>query len=388
MAAEFDKEMDALLRRVAGGGVPAGGAAKSHLDADTIAAFAENSLPVKSRTIYTQHLAECDPCRISLANLISVNAESQPALAAAAAPVPALSVPWYRRLFLGPNLAYVMGGLVLIFGGLLGVIVLRSSYSSDTATLSKVAEAPETQTAPARAEGANSLYSTNTASNSPANVPGEIPRSVGVAESTEQAPEAATGTAAAPPPPPVVVGDNSPTALAKDLSTDGVDKAKPSQPLPATANAPKREEDAKEKNEAKLAAAEQQARKQDADQTNIFRNQQNQMMPNSAAKSVGPSRNDIQRDNRAYDDLRGRSSADTAGAHSNVSPPATRQAGGKTFEFKQGAWYETTFSGQKTKNVRRSSVEYGKLDAGLRSIADSIGGTVVVVWKGQAYRIQ
>ena len=130
MDLEFDKEMDALLRKAAGRGVFVGGDANLHLDADTIAAFAENALPVKSRTIYTKHLAACDPCRMSLANLISVNAAAEPAMAAAAAPVPAVSVRWYRKLFLAPNLAYVMGGLVLIFGGLLGLIVLQNCFTS------------------------------------------------------------------------------------------------------------------------------------------------------------------------------------------------------------------------------------------------------------------
>ena len=138
MELEFDKEMDALLRKAAGRGVLVGDDPKSHLDADTIAAFAENALPQKSRTIYTQHLAACDPCRMSLANLISMNADAEPAMAVVAAPVPVVEIPWYRKLFLGPNLAYVMGGLVLLFGGMLGVVVLQRSYSSDAGTLSKV----------------------------------------------------------------------------------------------------------------------------------------------------------------------------------------------------------------------------------------------------------
>ena len=391
MELEFDKEMDALLRRAVDSGVLVGDDPKSHLDADTIAAFAENALPQKSRTIYTQHLAACDPCRMSLANLISINAAAEPTMAAAAAPIPAVPVPWYSKFFQAPNLAYVMGGLVLIFGGVFGLIVLQNAYRSDNATVSKVTDEQQAaQNAPARAEGANSLYSANAASNTAANAPGEIPRSVGVAESGEQAPETTTSTAAAPPPPPVASGDAAPVGGAKDLSLDGADrdKAKPAMLQPAPAAAPKREEDAKEKNEVKLAAAEQEARKQDSTQANIFNSQQNQMMPNSAAKTTGPSRNDVQRDNRAYDDARGRSASEIPGARSNNAPTAIRQAGGKTFELKQGAWYDAAYSGQKTKNIRRSSDDYQKLDSGLRSIADAIAGTVVVVWKGKAFRIQ
>ncbi len=114
-------------------------------------------------------------------------------------------------------------------------------------------------------------------------------------------------------------------------------------------------------------------------------------MPNS-----GPSRSVIQRDNRSYDDAR---RADEKGARAKKAEDLSarsgegfaasrRSVGGKTFELKQGAWYDAAYAGQKTKNVRRSSEDYRKLDSGLRSIADSIGGTVVIVWNSKAYRIQ
>lgn len=396
MDLEFDKEMDALLRRAAGRGVLTGNGGEAHLDADAIAAFAENALPVKSRSIYTQHLAACDPCRMTLANLISMNAAAEPAMAAATAPVPEVSVPWYRRLFLKRNLAYVMGGLVLVFGGLFGVIVFQNSSNDGTVSVSQLAE-PAAENAPARAQAANSLYSSNSTSNAATVAPGEIPRSMGVAESADQEADPTSSPAAAPPPaPPLVSGDSAPAVTAKDLSIDGadLDKLKPVQLQPAPGNAPKREDDAKEKNEAKLAAAEQQAQKPDLSQTNIFNSQQNQMLPNSATKSVGPSRNDIPRDNRPYDDkrqveeLRLKSRSVAAGTAASGERASSRSVGGKTFEMKQGAWYDTAYSGQKTTNIRRASDGYQKLDGGLRSITDSIGGTLVIVWKGKAYRIQ
>lgn len=397
MELEFDKEMDALLRRAAGRGVLVGDDARSHLDADAIAAFAENALPVKSRTIYAQHLAACDPCRMSLANLISMNAVAEPALAAAAAPIPAVSVPWYRKLFLAPNLAYVMGGLVLVFGGLFGFIVLQNSYNSDSATISQVAQAPETQNTSARAEAANTAPSAMVPnSNAASNAAGETPGTFGVADSGEQEPDAFDADAQPPPPPPSTSGDAASSAATKDLSIDGVDKAKPAQLQSAPTNAPKREDDSQEKKEITLAAAEQEARKQDQNAGNIYNQQQqnNQMMPN-AGKPTGPSRNAIQRDNRAYDKrqvedlpLQNRSVAKSAAMKNGERTASARSVGGKTFELKQGAWYDTAYAGQKTKNIGRASDDYRKLDAGLRSITDSIGGTVVVVWKGKAYRIQ
>src|SRR5690606_10464134 len=48
-----------------------------------------------------------------------------------AAPAVSDEVPWYRRLMLFPNLAYVMGSLVLVFGGLLVVSVYQSNRSAE-----------------------------------------------------------------------------------------------------------------------------------------------------------------------------------------------------------------------------------------------------------------
>ncbi|PYS88525.1 MAG: hypothetical protein DMF62_09510 [Acidobacteria bacterium] len=395
MDLEFDKEMDALLRRAAGRGVLVGDDPKKHMDADAIAAFAENALPEKSRMIYTQHLAVCKPCRTTLAGLITLNAESEPAMAAAAAPATAASVPWYRALFASRNLAYTMGALVLVFGGLLGFIVLRNSYLGENTTLSKVEDVQTAQNAPARAEGANSLTSTTNAnSNSTGIEPGEIPRSVGVAD--EQLP--AEPNAIAAPPPGFSAASNTAGAPDKDQSPVGLDKEKAAAGQPAEpVDAPKREEEERAKNEVKLAATEQEMRKQDA-AGNVFRNQQNQMTPGAGNKTTGPSRADVQRDNRAYDarqlDDRAlmkakKSESPAVAAESTDSVTATvKRAGGKTFELKQGVWYDTAFQGQKTKNVRRSSDDYRKLDGGLRSIADTIGGTVVVIWNGKAFRVQ
>src|SRR3569623_2132819 len=64
----------------------------------------------------------------------------------------------------------------------------------------------------------------------------------------------------------------------------------------------------------------------------------------------------------------------------------TRTAGGKTFRNANGAWYDNAYHGQSTTNVRRGTDEFKKLDSGLRSIANELGGVVVVVWKDKAYR--
>jgi hypothetical protein len=66
----------------------------------------------------------------------------------------------------------------------------------------------------------------------------------------------------------------------------------------------------------------------------------------------------------------------------------TRRSGGKTFHNANGAWYDNAYHGQTTTNVRRGTDDFKKLDSGLRSIVNDLGGVVVVVWKDKAYRIQ
>jgi hypothetical protein len=112
--------MDALLRRAAGRGVLVGDSPKKAMDADAIAAFAENALPEKSRMIYTQHLAVCDPCRTTLARLITLNAEAEPGnvgrCRAGGRSVGSMVPELYSHR---ETLLTRWGALVLVFGGLL-----------------------------------------------------------------------------------------------------------------------------------------------------------------------------------------------------------------------------------------------------------------------------
>src|SRR5688500_16793564 len=126
---EFDKEIDALLRKAHRGGPVLVGdfAGSRHLEADEIAAFAETALPERSRAMYTAHMADCDRCRKILSNTLVLNSEAAPVAASSPSVITIAerAIPWYRQLFVFPNLAYVMGGLVLIFGGFLAFTIVR-----------------------------------------------------------------------------------------------------------------------------------------------------------------------------------------------------------------------------------------------------------------------
>ena len=66
----------------------------------------------------------------------------------------------------------------------------------------------------------------------------------------------------------------------------------------------------------------------------------------------------------------------------------TTSVGGKTFKRAGNAWVDAAYKGQATTNITRGTKEYKKLDSGLRSIVENLGGTVVVVWKEKAFKIQ
>ena len=110
MEVEFDKEIDAILRKTRDArGVLVGDdppEPKKHLDADTIAAFAEGALPGGAKLLYTEHFADCDPCRRRLSEVIKMDREADAAAASTIwPPVEKVVQPWYSWLFRTPSLA-------------------------------------------------------------------------------------------------------------------------------------------------------------------------------------------------------------------------------------------------------------------------------------------
>src|SRR4051812_21874914 len=117
MELEFDKEIDALLRK-ARDSERDGTAKGAHLDADSFAAFAENSLPSGVRRLYTEHLADCGRCRKLLSQCVLMNesvAAAEPD--SVTGPIVATTEAWYSAIFRLPKLALSMGGLVILLAG-------------------------------------------------------------------------------------------------------------------------------------------------------------------------------------------------------------------------------------------------------------------------------
>lgn len=376
MELEFDKEIDAILRKGRDArGVLVGDDApepKKHLDADTIAAFAENALPGQARLLYTEHLASCDRCRRSLSNAIVMNREADAAAASTIWPtVEKTGVPWYSKIFRTPSLAVAMGSLVLVFTGVLGYLVLqRQGQDAANNAIVSQATAPDAGNAPyytgEPAANTNAAPEVNITANSVAQQP---PSGPAATAASNTAPGATSAK-------PAEEKEAAEDRRNFGVTLDGVASATEPQPAPpaaamrAPADQPKTErdemlaatgDDAKDKSGAGVRSAESRAR------------MDREAMPD-ALKKVGPSRagplNTQQQMN------------------SNIGEMSvTRSVGGKTFFNRNGAWVDTVYSGQTVTLVRRGSSEFKKLDSGLRSIANELYGTVIVIWKGKAYRI-
>lgn len=368
MEPEFDKIIDALLRSSPDGGN--GGASPVHFDAEEISAFAENAVPDAAKQHYISHFADCGRCRGILADVIAMNAEAAPATAAAAVAAPLAAEtaePWYKRMFRIPNLAFAMGALVLVFGGLIGYTVLQNSRGESS--IAQIEDEPTAASGPMAPD--ESYFSTNSAN---------------AAANTNKLATAANTAANVAYPTPAVPGggggggttDTAGRAEGysldgeRDLARSQPSAAAPAPPPPiAMAEAAKEEnkDDADAKAEDKPAiAAEQQ------------RQMQTQAMPPVA--NSGPVQSPPRRP--ANDVALAKKRSTVPGA----APIPVREVGGKMFERREGVWYDREYSGQQTTNVRRGTEDYRKLDSGLRSITDNINGTVVLVWKAKAYRIQ
>jgi hypothetical protein len=181
MELNFDKEMDALLRQTARQQTTVSPQAEAHLpeahlDADTLAAFSANALPVKARERAMGHLVDCGTCRTILSNLVFFeNEEEESKSAFAMVAAPAIKgdslVERIFSIFKFPALAYGMAALVVVFAGAIGVMVWQSRTGNmELAQLSKEESIkPATTVAQQNDTGLVSNYTVQANSNSSAN---------------------------------------------------------------------------------------------------------------------------------------------------------------------------------------------------------------------------
>ncbi len=383
---EFDKEIDALLRQTAQGETAFAAAnpkskiqnPKSfHLGADEISAFAENALPEKTRAAYTAHLADCDRCRKILSNVISLNAESESGTVHAEEKeiIPA-PIPWYRKLFAFPNLAYTLGALILVFSGIVVLTVLQNSNSLQNAEVSQVSEKMPTGKGMS-SEGdampvesySNSMMNSNMMMSN--------------AASMNSASNGAANFSMMPSSPVLTSNSNASARRESDKDLKAEPKAAAPQKVPADL--------AKTTDESVSAGApppppketnyqvENEARKQQPAQNSTAQNQTNIPLDSRNVQSLPKLTRRAEGKNKKLEESRNDAQENSI---------ETTTVSGKTFKRTNNAWYDSAYKGQPTINIMRGTKEYKKLDSGLRGIAENLGGTVIVVWKERAYRIR
>ena len=398
MELDFDKEINALLRQAARSGEFVSTTEQNHLDADEISAFAENALPEKTREFYIKHFADCDRCRTILSNTILLNqeAETEAASSAVAAPiVPEIietKVPWYRKMFLMPNLAYTMGALVLIFGGAFGFLVLQNISQNTGSEVSQIQDNETRSSGPNAGDSAIAYNSNSAATISNKAVMSNASNTSSNTTSTSSA-TAANSSAAA-------TAEKSPNvpAAANETSTADI----------VTESKDQNQELAKQskENDFQLDGADSKAaRKTEVKSSEKNKKDAAEISPDDEAEqpisgapppapmsAAQPSITQRRAENMPKGEAAPKKRAD---ARLNENE-ATRRISGKTFNRVGGVWVDSAYNKSDSSNmilpttrtIRRGSSEYQKLDKQVRIIAESLSGAVIIVWKNGAYRIQ
>ena len=384
MQHEFDNTLDALLRRAAarraaGEVLPENA---NHLDADALAAFAENALPAAARANFAAHLADCSDCRQSLVNFAAIQ-EAEESEIVETKEVGA-SLTWrerFARLFTLPNLGYAAAALTVLFFGVFGFIAFQSRQQTVAPQIAQV----ETETAEKleqkrRASRPQAPEPEPTVENTPENqieVPMNFaePSNPNLAENTNQSDAEQSPNRGLPPSYRAASGqtNNAETTARRETETPR-ETARAASASNNTANG-----------NTAAAATPKTTPLVAVTQSNENRGLTAQAAPKATADSEAK-----------LSDRAKSTELPALGAQENARPalmarklPPPRTVGSRKFQKLGSEWRDENYKGQAIIGISRGTDEYKKLDAGLRSIAESFGGEIViVVWQGKAYRIR
>jgi hypothetical protein len=408
-----DEQIDLLFRRFASGAAgPSNGL--DHLDADELNAFAEGALPPVARARYVSHLADCSQCRRQVSDLALASG------AVARAEKSVVQTPantgWWATLmglFALPALRFAAVGAVLVLVAGVAFVALRNRREPSAL----VAKNEPTQDRPLAVKpttatdgGLTSPSGTRngSAEPSPASAATSAPATQLPAGMNEKQPEIRSADSAVPAEP--MKETTKPVVTEKKAEEVTVAKAIPYAPPPpgetqslggvqsqtgGSVSAPggprqqvqqqsdKSLSTERERDLAKDARLDDASRKSDQPALAMRR-------PNDEKLKGGPSRNmdNMSSNNRATNEVRSETPKNGRDAAAEDNPE-TRSAGGRKFRRQGNSWVDQKFkSSMSLKKISRGSDEFSSLDSGLRSIAQQLGGEIIVVWKGKAYLIK
>ena len=378
MRQETNNEMDLLLRRLGRRQDVFAPDAGDHLDADELSAYAEDALPVAARSRYTEHLADCSKCRELVVQL-----SASTGVVSAAQTTKVLEPSGWKKflasLFSPMVLRYAAPALGLIVVAAIGVMVMRrnspsehvSQLQDERAVPDKVAASPESGTYNFASPADTTV---NTESRNKSLPQKEVAKdfekpAVGEQNAPSATPASQPVAAAAPPPAPAKV----------EAATDEVQR---------------RSDDAKPKQqeaEVKVASSDVSKKNFEEGKNEVKRAEEPSASRGRTAKTKSAVSN--------ADASQGAGTASAGGFLRDGTDKADkdtrevmRSVAGRRFRQQGGIWIDTAYdSSRETMFVARDSERYRSLIAdepAIKTIADTLAGEIIVVWKGRPYRIR
>lgn len=373
-------EIDLLLRSLArrdAGVVSASWDSAEHLDADELNAFAEGMVTDRARGRYSAHLAECANCRAIVVNLTQSAGFASPRLAPEVTP----STSFWQQLsgfFSYPLLRFVIPAIVLVSIIGIGVIALREKEPGDFVAQRELIEQSNLdrpdQAVPSQSPSPKELSATPEPPSQP---------DAGAGATGTRRGESAGSIAG-------VKTSEGPAPLRKQANDES------SQPTPTfapdlAAAAPPPAPVFSERDSAQPLSRQEAAKREAATEQYAARPQASDSVDrNRAATTVGAAGNEPKQRNVPGLMREGRDNEDTGKKSDTGERADTRTVSGKRFIRQNNSWIDVAYQGSRaTTNVKRGSEQYRALIAdepGLRTFAEQLGGEVIVVWKGRAYR--
>jgi hypothetical protein len=402
-----DTQMDVLMRRYAKRATERS-LETEHLDPDELNAFAQTTLPPAARSRYVSHLADCDDCRRLASQLTTAAGAKSELVTAPSDPIGEVS--WWERLkvVLAPaSLRYAAFAIVLVAVAGITFVVWRQPRQENSQMVARNAPA----TAPA--EGLRERAAIESENKQSTQTSGSEPRAV-ARPTAELALNKKEDLAVSPPAPAKAASETAPAETKSGLADNRATEPARTAATPSYAPPPAAENERSQargreqqgldaltpsgprKNESydkyKVDRARAGEAPKDEDRGRVASNQPlfgNTGNEEAAARDRRDSRtSSVQRGTISEMRVETQKAATSVRDEANEAPQ-TRAAGGRKFQRRGNAWVDVKFkSSMSVKNISRGSDDYDELDSGLRSIAQQIGGEVVVVWKGKAYRFK
>ncbi|HZI46880.1 MAG TPA: zf-HC2 domain-containing protein [Pyrinomonadaceae bacterium] len=372
MKEDTKNEMDLLLRRL-GRRDDASVPGADHLDTDELSAYAENALPVAARARYTAHLAECSRCRelvVQLSSAVGVVAATE----TAAVSKPSAWRTFLASIFTPMVLRYAAPALGLIVVAVIGFVVLRNNPTGRYVT--QVTQNDQGPPAPAAAPTDSQVYSYS----SPA-------RDATSAKTFNDKQATNKQSPAAPPPnaPPTV------SSVEVDTPQDKAAQTKPEQQT-AVANEPAPPKSAPSATpEERQKSADAEASKKEVSQTQAAASAPAAQRGVRAEDEKDRNTHGFTRAPADTDRVSGLATGSVAKVKRDDLSANARSVAGRRFQKKGGVWIDTAYDSSKdSMTVTRGSEQYRSLVADepeIKTIADTLDGEIIVVWKGHTYRI-